>query len=120
MCEHSEEGNTDCLGIYSLEVKKFPNNIEGFKVPHMGWNRLLPGPAWRHAPPAEPLNQYFVHSYAAVNVDPQAVLFSCRYGHQPFVAAVQQGAVVGFQFHPERSGPDGLALLAQICGGLLR
>jgi len=48
------------------------------------------------------------------------VLYFCRYGQQPFVAAVKQGLVVGFQFHPERSGPDGLALLAQTCEELLR
>jgi imidazole glycerol phosphate synthase glutamine amidotransferase subunit len=118
-----EFAHTPGLGLLQGQVLQLPlHNDAGEQVilPHMGWNRLLPGPAWRPAPPAEPLNQYFVHSYAAVNVDPQAVMFSCRYGHQPFVAAVQQGAVVGFQFHPERSGPDGLDLLAQICGELLR
>ena len=40
MCRHSEEGDTDCLGIFDLEVKRFQINQEGFKVPHMGWNRL--------------------------------------------------------------------------------
>jgi len=115
--------HTPGLGLLQGQVLPLPSQNDAGEpliLPHMGWNRLLPGPAWRHAPPAEPLNQYFVHSYAAVNVDPRAVMFRCRYGHQPFVAAVQQGAVVGFQFHPERSGPDGLALLAQICGELLR
>jgi imidazole glycerol phosphate synthase glutamine amidotransferase subunit len=124
MFEAGEEfGHSAGLGLLQGQVLPLPaQNAAGepLILPHMGWNRLLPGPAWRHAAPAEPLNQYFVHSYAASGVDPQAVLFSCRYGHQPFVAAVQQGAVVGFQFHPERSGPDGLALLARICGELLR
>ena len=118
-----EFGHTPGLGLLSGQVLPLPPHNEAGEplvLPHMGWNRLLPGPAWRHGPPAESLNQYFVHSYAAVNVDPQSVLFRCRYGHQPFVAAVQQGPVVGFQFHPERSGPDGLALLAQICKELLR
>ena len=118
-----EFGPTAGLGLLQGQILPLPSQ-NGFGdpliLPHMGWNRLLLGPAWQHAPPAEPLNQYFVHSYAVTGVDPQAVLFSCRYGHLPFVAAVQQGALVGFQFHPERSGPDGLNLLAQICGGLLR
>ncbi len=118
-----EFSHTAGLDLLQGQVLPLPSHNEAGEpmiLPHMGWNRLLPGPAWRHAPLTEPLNQYFVHSYAATGVDPQAVLFSCRYGHQPFVAAVQQGAVVGFQFHPERSGPDGLALLARICGELLR
>ena len=118
-----EFGHTAGLGLLQGQVLPLLTQNEAGEpliLPHMGWNRLLPGPAWRLTPPAEPLNQYFVHSYAATAVDPQAVLCHCRYGHQPFVAAVQQGAVVGFQFHPERSGPDGLALLAQICAELLR
>jgi imidazole glycerol phosphate synthase glutamine amidotransferase subunit len=118
-----EFGHTAGLGLLQGQVLPLPSQSEAGEaliLPHMGWNRLLPGPAWRHDPPAEPLNQYFVHSYAASGVDPQAVVCRCRYGHQAFVAAVQQGAVVGFQFHPERSGPDGLALLARICGELLR
>jgi imidazole glycerol phosphate synthase glutamine amidotransferase subunit len=118
-----EFGHTVGLGLLQGRVLPLPSQNEAgepLTLPHMGWNRLQLGPACRHAPFTEPLNQYFVHSYAATGVDPQAVLFSCRYGHQPFVAAVQQGAVVGFQFHPERSGPDGLSLLALICEKLLR
>ena len=118
-----EFAHTPGLGLLKGQVVPLPShNADGdpMILPHMGWNRLLPGPAWRHAPPGELLNQYFVHSYAAVNVDPQAVLFRCRYGHKPFVAGVLEGAVVGFQFHPERSGHHGLVLLAQICGELLR
>jgi len=46
-------------------------------------------------------------------VTPQAVKFICQYGHQKFVAAVRQGQIMGFQFHPERSGPAGLRLLSE-------
>jgi len=118
-----EFGHTAGLGLLQGKVMPLPSQNEAAEhlpLPHMGWNRLLPGPAWRYDTSAGLVNQYFVHSYAATEVDLQSVLFHCRYGHQPFVAAVQQGGVVGFQFHPERSGSDGLALLAQICGELLR
>lgn len=115
--------HTPGLGLLQGQVLRLPsknNSGEPLILPHMGWNRLMPGQALRSSLPAEPLNQYFVHSYSAVNVDPQSVMFECCFGHQPFVAAVHQGAVMGFQFHPERSGPDGLALLAESCGELLR
>jgi len=118
-----EFGYTAGLGLLKGHVLSLPSRNESgdlLILPHMGWNRLRPGLAWQHSVPAKSLNQYFVHSYVATGVDPQAVLFYCHYGLEPFVAAVQQGAVAGFQFHPERSGPDGLALLAQICGELLR
>jgi len=86
-------------------------------LPHMGWNRLLPGAAVQEKPFTS--NQYFVHSYVATGVDPEAVMFYGSYGHQLFVAAVHQRSVAGFQFHPERSGLLGLALLTQTCLELL-
>lgn len=117
-----EFGHTAGLGLFKGKVVRLPPNTdtgEPLILPHMGWNRLLPGPAWRHASPTGPLNQYFVHSYVASGVDPNSVLFYCRYGHYPFVAAVQKDRVVGFQFHPERSGVDGLYLLSQVCNQLI-
>lgn len=121
--ESSEEfGHTAGLGFLQGQVLPLPSegkDGEPLILPHIGWNRLLPGSAIRHSPQNELFNQYFVHTYAATAVDPHAVLFRCRYGNQPFVAAVQQGAVAGVQFHPERSGPDGLGLLEKILAGLL-
>lgn len=117
-----EYGQTAGLGLIQGTVRPLPaNDASGHPLilPHMGWNRLLPGDAWTHDEAPDTQNQYFVHSYAATDVNPQAVLFTCRYGHLPFVAAVKQGSVVGFQFHPERSGPNGLQLLAQTCRELL-
>lgn len=110
------------LGLLRGQVLPLPSHNDAGEpliLPHMGWNRILPGPAWLSAPHDEPLTQYFVHSYVATGVDPQAVLFHCRYGHHLFVAAVHQGVVAGFQFHPERSGLLGLALLADTCLSLL-
>jgi imidazole glycerol phosphate synthase glutamine amidotransferase subunit len=110
--------STSGLGLLQGRVTMLPAHAidgEPLILPHMGWNRLLPGPACETTPATkQPINQYFVHSYAATGVEPSAVLFSCRYGHQPFVAAIRKGHVVGFQFHPERSGPEGLGLLAGV------
>jgi imidazole glycerol phosphate synthase glutamine amidotransferase subunit len=117
--ETSEEfGECEGLGLLQGRVTPLPDHdIDGERMilPHMGWNRLLPGPASLPNPSFASINQYFVHSYAATMVDPAAVMFYCRYRHQPFVAGVRQGPVAGFQFHPERSGSDGLALLGAIC-----
>lgn len=119
-----EFGGSAGLGLLRGRVTAMPSHNaagEPLVLPHMGWNRLLPGPAAGPKPPsAETLNQYFVHSYAATGVDPDTVLFHCRYGGSPFVAAVRQGPVAGFQFHPERSGPAGLDLLADTCLELQR
>lgn len=114
----------ECVGLGLLQGRVQPlpsSDVEGqpLILPHMGWNRLLPGPASLEQKSSEFSNQYFVHSYAATDVDPAAVLFYCRYGHHPFVAAVRQGSVAGFQFHPERSGSEGLGLLAAVCRDLL-
>lgn len=115
--EGSEEfGHTAGLGLLNGQVLSLPSFDglgEPVVLPHIGWNRVLPGLAWHHAPPTEPLKQYFVHSYVATGVNPTVVLLSCRYGHHSFVAGVHQGNLMGFQFHPERSGPDGLSLLYQ-------
>jgi imidazole glycerol phosphate synthase glutamine amidotransferase subunit len=121
--DSSEEfGHTAGLGFLRGQVLRLPSqgkDGESVILPHMGWNRLLPGAAWPQTHQKELFNQYFVHTFAATGVNPNSVLFRCRYGDHPFVAAVQEGAVTGVQFHPERSGPDGLALLGQLSAKLL-
>jgi glutamine amidotransferase len=54
---------------------------------------------------------YFVHSFACVPDDEARNLASVRYGGHRLCAAVRDGAVFGFQFHPEKSGPVGLAII---------
>lgn len=120
----SEFGYCEGLGFLKGQVQRLPDrNPEGQPVilPHMGWNRLIPGsayPATLHEEISDN-NQYFVHSFAAVNVHPEVVMFSCNYGDCSFIAAALQGSIAGFQFHPERSGPAGLSLLANTCLELL-
>jgi glutamine amidotransferase len=113
--EHSEERDTPCLGLLSGTVRRFPAR-PGLKVPHMGWNRV----EWRSAHPVlRGLKQggyfYFVHSYYAAPARREDVLGECEYG-LPFAAGVGEGSLLAFQFHPEKSGPEGLLLLQRFLG----
>lgn len=117
--ETSDEfGHTSGLGLLPGHVKSLPNqdlDANPLVLPHLGWNRLLNGPSKPDGRSFESSNQYFVHSYVATDVNPADVMFFCKYGHQSFVAAVRNCTVAGFQFHPERSGLDGLRLLSSMC-----
>ncbi len=88
-------------------------------LPHIGWNSLFSESTGSQSFINSLSCQYFVHSYVASGLDSSDVLFNCVYGGHIFVAAVQRGSVIGFQFHPERGGFDGLAMLALKCQELL-
>ncbi|WP_257386601.1 imidazole glycerol phosphate synthase subunit HisH [Tahibacter caeni] len=106
--EHSEEADTPCLGLIPAAVRQLPA-APGLRVPHMGWNRLLPRRA--HALLAglpDEAYAYFVHGYAAPP-GPWA-LAGCRHG-EDFSAIVQKENFYGMQFHPERSAAVGSLLL---------
>jgi glutamine amidotransferase len=81
------------------------------KVPHIGWDEVSPRPdSALFAGLPEGTRFYFVHSYAP-SANHAAVAAVCDYGG-PFAAAVERGNLFGTQFHPEKSGAAGLALLA--------
>ena len=106
MCKHSEENNTDCLGIFDQEVKRFiPEHQE--KVPHMGWNELseLKGKMMQTLP--DP-NVYFVHSYY---VPVNALTVASTNYIIPFSAAMQRDNFYAVQFHPEKSGAQGQKII---------
>jgi glutamine amidotransferase len=105
----AELGGADGLGLLPGEVRAL--DAPGLKVPQIGWNTV----AWRQESPLiddlpDPAAFYHVHSFAPVASN-GVVLGTAEYGSQ-FVTAVQGDGVWGVQFHPEKSGPDGLALLA--------
>jgi glutamine amidotransferase len=83
-------------------------------LPHIGWNqvdRTRDHPLFDGI--AEGADFYFVHSYAGDPVEPDEAAVLARTTHgRPFVSAIARGPVQGVQFHPERSGPDGLRLIA--------
>ncbi|SHH12579.1 imidazole glycerol phosphate synthase subunit HisH [Virgibacillus chiguensis] len=108
--ESSEEGGvTKGFGFLTGKVKKIPNNV---KVPHMGWNNLIKhrnSALWKQM--TDEAFVYFVHSYAATDVDTNTLVASTPYGIN-IPAIVQQNNIIGMQFHPEKSGATGLQLLA--------
>lgn len=109
LCSHTEEGDADGLGIFRTRVRRFRPEDPSLKVPHMGWNSLsgLSGPLFKGV--NEPAYVYFVHSYFAEPCEDTVAL--CDHG-EGFSAALQRGNFFGTQFHPEKSGPAGAAILA--------
>lgn len=105
MCEHSEEGDTQCLGIFKAKVRKFPAKD---KVPHMGWNSFsnLKGELFKGILPEN--DMYYVHSYFAETND--QTIATCNY-IVPFSSAMQQDNFYATQFHPEKSADVGTQLL---------
>lgn len=105
MCSHSEEGNTNGLGIFDVEVKAFEKNL---KVPHIGWNSIeqLQGPVFNGIDNGSYI--YMVHSYyAALSSETIAV---CHYD-VAYSAALAKDNFFGTQFHPEKSSVIGNKIL---------
>lgn len=105
MCNHSEEGETTCLGIFDANVRKFPP-IE--IVPHMGWNTLTQMKSSLFNGFGKEDTVYFVHSYYA-ELCTQTIA-KCDY-ILPFSAAMQRDNFYATQFHPEKSGSVGETIL---------
>ncbi|OHD72740.1 MAG: imidazole glycerol phosphate synthase, glutamine amidotransferase subunit [Spirochaetes bacterium RBG_13_68_11] len=107
--DRSEEGGTPCLGLVPGVVRRF-TRTPGLKVPHMGWNtvRFADHPALRGVPPGTSF--YFVHSYYPVPADARATAGTTEHGVE-FASCITSGSLIAFQFHLEKSGPAGLALL---------
>ena len=109
----SEFGFTNGLSLIEGKVKKLnvENNKSNLKLlPHIGWNSLVCEDD-RYVI-LDKIYQYFVHSYVALEVPKNEVIFQCNYSGVNFVAGVNKSNITGFQFHPERSGADGLRLLS--------
>lgn len=106
LCKHSEENNTDCLGIFEEDVKRFIPTTDQ-KVPHMGWNQLTAVSSWIDQT-LEHSSVYFVHSYyVPVNKFTSAVTNYTV----PFSAAMKKDNFYAVQFHPEKSAEAGQAIL---------
>lgn len=106
LCQFSEEGNTQCLGIFPVQVKKFPPlDI----VPHMGWNTLQMNDRSPLLNGIQEYNDvYFVHSYYCEGSNYS--LATCDY-ILPFSAAMQKDNFYATQFHPEKSAGIGERIL---------
>ncbi|MDD9149512.1 MULTISPECIES: imidazole glycerol phosphate synthase subunit HisH [unclassified Sporolactobacillus] len=119
--EESEEGGlTAGLAFLSGRIVRFsgtaPITGERYKVPHMGWNTLeFRQPDSLLLDGLAPDYAYFVHSYYAETEDPSILIATADY-HGQVPAVVGKGRVFGTQFHPEKSGAFGQALLKNYLG----
>ncbi|WP_312393470.1 imidazole glycerol phosphate synthase subunit HisH [Chryseobacterium sp.] len=105
MCGNNEEGNTMGMGIFDIEVKKFPPQD---LVPHMGWNTISDFKSPLFSGISEENDLYFVHSfYCELSENTTSV---CDY-ILPFSASLQKNNFYAMQFHPEKSGVIGSTLL---------
>ena len=111
--EHSEENDTQTLGLVPGEVRRFRLNNPALKVPHMGWNAVRvvkPHPVLADIGKDDEF--YFVHAYRPVPARSEDVLAVSTYEGE-FCSALGCGNYVATQFHPEKSGRVGLKLLAR-------
>jgi glutamine amidotransferase len=106
---------TKGLGLIPGGVTRLP----AARVPHMGWNTVdPPADSVLFAGLAPGTRFYFVHSYAAFGIGPGTGVTTCTHD-VPFVAAVERGSLSATQFHPEKSGDAGAALLRNWVGTLV-
>ena len=109
LLDATDEGDAACLGLVPGRVRRLP---AGLKVPHMGWNTVRfqrPHPLWEGIP--QDSHFYFVHSYYADPAPPDGIAGRTDYG-VAFCSIYARGNVVATQFHPEKSGANGLRIYA--------
>ena len=108
MCRGSEEGPVECMGLFDTQVRRF-TEMPDAKVPHMGWNSIGNLESKLFKGVSEGSFVYFVHSYfPGLCTD---TIATCRHGSELFSAALRWENFYGMQFHPEKSGSVGSAIL---------
>lgn len=105
--DRSDEGDAQCLGWLRGQVKRFPEGT--VRIPQMGWNRVT------FTDGRKPEYFYFVNSYHAVPEDSSVIAATADYG-TTFCAMVRYHNIAATQFHLEKSGTAGLALLQELTG----
>lgn len=114
--EDSEEfGSQQGLGLLKGSIRRIPAELEGQKlrVPQIGWNQIEApaGRDWQDTPLShlpQGSYMYFVHSFYADPLDSADVLTRTNYLGLDYCSGVQRGNILAFQFHPEKSGPEGV------------
>jgi glutamine amidotransferase len=117
--DHSDEDDNRCLGLIPGNVQLLPIDT----LPHMGWNDVAHHGEPLLADVPQPAIFYFVHSYAVVPDHETVVVGTTTVEGTTFASVVRSGRIVGAQFHPERSGAHGLAVLdafVRECQGVRR
>ncbi len=130
MTESYEFGHHQGLNIIRGDVVRFENPVDALgggdrvtrrplKVPQVCWNQIFrpEGVSWEGTPLAGQSDgefMYFVHSFYTRPENPAVILAMTRYGGITFCSALRHGRIFAFQYHPERSGPQGLRVYQQI------
>lgn len=112
MCTHSEENNTPGMGIFDVQVKRFPDAKEAdgqmYKIPHVGWNSLAQYKGEMTKGLSQEAFVYFVHSYYAELSEHTAAVTDYIL---PFSAMLQKDNFYAAQFHTEKSSKEGEKIL---------
>jgi glutamine amidotransferase len=103
----------ECTGFGWIPGKVVRIEGNDVKVPHMGWDRVIPQDPELFSGIKNPYF-YFMHSYHFIPDDPTVVSAFTEYGTQRLVAGVKKGHIFGYQFHPEKSQGDGLRIIQNI------
>ena len=109
MCKYSEENDTECLGIFDENVKKFKVKSEKLKVPQIGWNSIYDLKTDLFKNVAENSYCYFVHGYYASSGE--HTIATTDYV-QPYSSGLNKNNFYGVQFHPEKSATEGERILS--------
>lgn len=113
--DSTEAGHAPGLGLLSGKIREISSHNDfqnHLRLPHVSWQPLkLQNKKAQDLGCNEGQYVYFIHSYMAVDVDESDVLASINFGSISIPAVVSRNEVIGFQFHPEKSGPEGLRLL---------
>ena len=114
LAEYGEEfGRHEGLGVFGGAVHRLPDppsGSRGTRVPNVGWRSLRASkPTSLFADMAPGTMAYFVHSYALIAAEESDVEATIDFNGRPLTAAIRRGSVMGYQFHPEKSGPAGLS-----------
>jgi glutamine amidotransferase len=122
LCQHSEENDTDCIGVVPIQLKKFrtvinvnvadQNNL--LKVPQIGWNSIYDLKSSLFNGITEKSYIYNVHSYYAE--DSSYTIAKCNYGVE-YAAAIKKDNFYGVQFHAEKSATVGEQILKNFLNG---
>ena len=110
------------LGLIEGKVIKISNEKnKEIKIPHMGWNEIYPNnnkKEWKNKilkSSSIGKSFYFVHSFVCITKDYDSTIAVCNYSDISIPAVIATGNVYGCQFHPEKSGDNGLAVLKNFC-----
>lgn len=117
--ESSDEGNySEGLGlvkgnVHSIDSSKINHSNKDIVLPHIGWNRVFFSNKYND------INSYFVHSFCPININKEEIIASCEYSSIKFTCGTRVRNTVGFQFHPERSGFEGLNLIINVLNDII-